>query len=50
MLHFIEPCSSIVVNYVVVEQVIKFLGLKSAVIHPNNSVLGVLYMLLSLKT
>ncbi len=48
MLRFIEPVSTIVVNHVVFEQVMKFLGLESAVIHPNNSVLGVLYMLLSL--
>lgn len=48
VLHFIERLSTIVVNHVVFEQVMKFLGLESAVIHPNNSVLGVLYMLLSL--
>lgn len=36
------------VNHVVFEQVMKLLGLKSVVIHPNKSVVGVLYMLLSL--
>lgn len=48
VLHFNEPSSTVVVNCVVFEQVMKFLRLKSAVIRPNNSVLGVLYMLLSL--
>lgn len=48
VLHFVEPSSIILVNHVVFEQVMKFLGLKGAVIYPNDSVLGVLYMLLSL--
>lgn len=47
-LHFIEPSSTIVVNHIMLEEVMKFVGLKNTLIHPNNSHLGVLYMLLSL--
>lgn len=46
VLCFIKPSSTIVVNHVVCEQVMKFLRL-SAVIHPNNSVLCALHVIVS---
>lgn len=44
----LNPVPAHAVNHVVFEQVMKLLGMKSVVIHPNKSVVGVLYMLLSL--
>lgn len=47
VLRFIETSSSIAVNRVLFERVMKFLWRRSAVVHPNNSAVGVIHILLS---